>query len=58
MAVMSRKKRAVAQGWEATNKQRDEEARKSQTEEKKKELTPEEHEARIKLLKELGLIKD
>lgn len=58
MAVMSRKKRAIAQGWEATNKQRDEEAKKSQTETKKEELTPEEHEARIKMLKELGLVKD
>jgi hypothetical protein len=57
MAVMSRKKRAIAQGWNATNQQRDEESKKSQTEEKKEELTPEEHEARIKMLKELGLVK-
>jgi len=57
MAIMGRKKRAVAQGWNATNQQRDEETKKSQTETKKEELTPEEHEARIKMLKELGLVK-
>jgi hypothetical protein len=57
MAIMGRKKRAVAQGWNATNQQRDEDAKKSQTETKKEELTPEEHEARIKMLKELGLVK-
>lgn len=54
---MGRKKRAVAQGWNAINKQRDEEAKKTQQESKSTEVSKEEHEARIKKLKELGLIK-
>lgn len=58
MAIMGRKKKAVARGWEAINKQRDEESRKLKVEsEKKEEVTSEEHEKRLKLLKELGLIK-
>lgn len=51
---MSRKKKAVAQGWNAINKQREKEG---QSEEVKKEVTEEEHEERIKKLRELGLIK-
>ena len=59
MAVMGRKKRAVAQGWNAINKQRDEEAKKSKEEtEKKEEVTEEDHKERLKLLKELGLVKE
>lgn len=58
MAVMGRKKRAVAQGWNAINKQRDQESNKiAEQSEKKEEVTKEEHEARIKMLKELGLVK-
>lgn len=58
MAIMGRKKRAVARGWEAINKQRDEESRKLQEEtEKKEKVTVEEHDARIKMLKDLGLVK-
>jgi hypothetical protein len=57
MAIMGRKKKAVARGWEAINKQRDEESKKLKTEsEKKEEVTPEEHEKRLKLLKDLGLV--
>ena len=56
MAVMSRGKRAIAQGWALKNKQREQETLKAK-EEVKKEMTPEEHEARIKKLKEMGLIK-
>lgn len=55
---MGRKKRAVARGWEAINKQRDEESKKLRGEtEKKEEVTTKEHEARIKMLKDLGLVK-
>ena len=58
MAVMGRKKRAVAQGWNAINKQRDQESKKiTKQSEKKDEVTKEEHESRIKMLKELGLVK-
>ena len=60
MAVMGRTKRAVAQGWNAKNKKRDQESKKTieQPENKDKEkVTKEEHEARIKMLKELGLVK-
>lgn len=58
MAIMGRKKKAVARGWDSINKQRVEEAKnlKGHTE-TKKEISKEEHEARIKLLKDLGLIK-
>lgn len=59
MAIMGRKKRAVAQGWNAINKQRDQESKKIiEQSEKKEEVTREEHEAKIKMLKELGLLKD
>ena len=55
---MGRKKRAVAQGWNAINKQRDQESNKIvEQSAKKEEVTKEEHEARIKMLKELGLVK-
>ena len=54
MAVMSRKKKAIAQGWNAINKQRDKTDQQIET---KKEVTKEEHEERIKKLRELGLIK-
>ena len=58
MAIMGRKKKAVAQGWNAINKQRDEESKRLKGEsDKKEEISPEEHERRIKLLKDLGLVK-
>ncbi len=59
MAVMGRQKKAVAQRWNAINKQRDEEGKKSREEtEKKEEVTEEDHKERLKLLKEIGLVKD
>lgn len=58
MATMGRKKKAIAAGWNAINKQRDDESKKAREEsEKKEEVSSEEHEARIKMLKELGLVK-
>lgn len=57
---MGRKKRAVAQRWNAINQQRDESNTEQQEEFEKKnksEVTPEEHEKRLKALKDLGLIK-
>ena len=56
MAVMSNGKQALGRLWALNKKKRDAAALKA-TEEVKKEITPEEHEARIKKLKELGLIK-
>ena len=61
MAIMGRKKRAIAQGWNAINKQRDEESEKQKEKvgkEKEKEISPEEHKERIRKLKEIGLLKD
>ena len=58
MAVMGRRKKAVAQGWNAINKQRDEGAKKSREEiEKEEKVTEEGHKERLKLLKDLGLVK-
>ena len=60
MAVMGRRKRAVAQGWNAINKQRDEETKRKEEEFKEKhgkEVSFDEHEERVKKLKEIGLIK-
>ena len=53
MAIMSRGKKAVAQNWNAINKQRE---KSNQIKEIKEEVTSEEHEERIKKLRELGLI--
>ena len=58
MAIMGRKKKAVARGWEVINKQRAEESRRVQEATKKDEkITAKEHETRVKILKEIGLIK-
>lgn len=57
MAVMSRKKRAIAQNWDAIDKKR-EEANKPINDEVDKKISLEEHDKRVKYLKELGLIKD
>ena len=54
---MGRKKKAIAANWNAINKQRDEESKKTQGKDKKEEITPEEHQKRIQLLKDLGLVK-
>ncbi len=56
MAVMGRKKKAVAQRWNAINQQRAE-ANKPQENKEEKPISSEEHEERIKKLRELGLIK-
>lgn len=56
MAVMGRKKKAVAAGWNAINKQRDEETKKLQ-EQSKKEETAEERAEKEKILRDAGLIK-
>ena len=56
MAVMGRKKKAVAAGWNAINKQRDEESKKLQ-EKAKKEDTPEERAEKERILREAGLLK-
>jgi hypothetical protein len=57
MAVMSRKKRAVAQGWNAINKQRDEASKTPEKEETTQKVSEEEHQKRLKILKDLGLVK-
>lgn len=56
MAVMSRKKRAVAQGWKAIGEQRNKEDNPVKAEEQK--ISEEEHQERIRKLKELGLLKE
>lgn len=56
MAVMGRRKKAVAQRWNAINKQR-EETNQSQEIKKEKSISEEEHEERIKKLREIGLIR-
>lgn len=61
MAIMGRKKRAVKQGWNALNKQMEEKAKREQQkfeEKNKKEITEEEHKKRLKMLKEIGILKD
>lgn len=54
---MSRKKKAIAQNWDAIDKQR-EEANKPKEESKKEEITPEEHKKRLNILKNIGILKD
>ena len=56
MAIMSRKKKAIAQRWGATNQQRETERLKKEKDMEQR-VTPEEHERRIKMLKDLGIIK-
>ena len=53
---MSRKKRAVAQGWGAIDEQRKEANKPKEIE--KKEITEEEHEERVDLLKKIGVLKE
>jgi len=57
MAIMGRKKKAVAAGWNAINKQRNDKSKSLTEKEEKKEVSPEEHEERLKKLREIGLIK-
>jgi len=56
MAVMSRGKQAIGRTWALNQKKREQEALEAQKE-VKKEITPEEHEERMKKLREMGLIK-
>ena len=56
MAVMGRRKKAVAQRWNAINKQR-EEVNQPKDAKEEKDISKEEHEERIRKLRELGLIK-
>ena len=56
MAVLSRRKRAIAQGWDAINKQREEANKPKEIE--KEEITEEDHKERVDLLKEIGVLKE
>ena len=57
MAILGRKKKAVARAWEAVSKQREAAARKERMQGPKSPSVNEaEHEARLKMLKNLGLI--
>lgn len=55
MAVMGRRQKAVAQSWGAIDKQRKDANKDKEME--SKEVSPEEHEKRIELLKKIGIIK-
>lgn len=55
MAVMSRRKRAVAQNWGAIDKQREETNKMKDM--PSQEISEEEHEKRMKMLRALGLLK-
>lgn len=55
---MSSRKKGIVHRWDAINRQRDEEAKKLKEQtDKKEEVSKEEHETRIKMLKDLGLVK-
>ncbi len=55
---MRRRKRSIAQGWESINKKREEVQKKiKEKESKQDQIDAQEHENRIKKLKEMGLIK-
>ena len=56
MAVMSRAKKAKGRGWAQTNEARANVNKPNEME--KKEVTEEEHNEKIEMLKKLGLIKD
>jgi hypothetical protein len=56
MGVLSRKKQAIARGWDAAKKQREDET-KPQELTKSKEVSEEEHQKKMKLLEDIGLIK-
>jgi len=57
MAVPSLRSRSNANRWAAINKQR-EESSKPQEEKKEQELSPEEHDKRVQMLKQLGILKE
>ena len=54
MAIMGRKKKALGQKWNVINKARKEEFKGK---EKEKKISKEEHQERVKRLKEAGIIK-
>lgn len=54
---MSRKKQAVVRNWDYLNKKIDD-SNKPNKEKKEKEITEEEHKEKIKMLKEIGILKD
>jgi hypothetical protein len=56
MAVMSRKKKAVAQRWDSISSQRDKGNQSVKDEDKP--IDEEEHKKRVEILKSLGLLKD
>jgi hypothetical protein len=56
MAIMSRKKQAVARRWEIIDSQRDKENEPIKEKEEKL-LSDDEHKKRLEVLKELGLLK-
>jgi hypothetical protein len=56
MGILSRKKQAVGRGWDAAKRQREDEAR-PQAGQEKKEINDEEHQKRMNLLADIGLIK-
>ena len=53
---MSRRKKANARGWDAINKQREEESKPKEIK-KKEEINEEEHQKKMNMLKEIGLLK-
>ncbi len=57
MAVLGRRKRAIAQGWNAINKQREEVVEKLKNGKEEKKISQKEHEERLKKLREIGLLK-
>jgi hypothetical protein len=56
MAVMSSRKQAVKTRWEAINRQR-EQANKLQKENTEEKISEEEHDKRVEMLKQMGLLK-
>tara|TARA_Y100000310_G_scaffold220718_1_gene222306 strand:+ start:322 stop:492 length:171 start_codon:yes stop_codon:yes gene_type:complete len=56
MAIMSRAKKAKGRGWAQTNEARADANKPKEIE--KKEITEEEHQEKIDMLKKLGLIED
>lgn len=56
MAILSRRKQANKRGWEVINKQRAKSNKSKKQEDK--EVTQEEHEKKLAMLKKIGLIKE
>jgi len=58
MAVPSLRSRSNANSWAAKNKQREEQNKPQEEKKEKSAVSQEEHEARINLLREMGLLKE